>query len=658
MKESVAIRPLVLLLAGAIVAGAWALGAPPARTASAEPTMGFWEAAARGLVRVVVVNETFNENGHSVTLPVGIEVTSTARVPVVIPEEAVLMSPHPSQSPPPDPNNTTADAALTNGTVPAGGKLLYSFGPYVLAGYLTGPMYWDLEELQFSKAGVAFHVGGETLPFALRALVEHPFYKGPGDNTQSVLWTALRSYPAVVVGKGPLWAKTNGSAGQTVRIRLDATNLAVWSTDDTITANVNVTRGIVEDTVPAGWSVEEGSFSIPPDVTVNRTDGSQVLTWYENLPAAQVSGQGNPQLPTPYATVTRFYTLVAPTLYGPSVELPRLLSDMNRTGTPDAHSAPPVVQGDLPPVADAGGPYTAKEGQSVLLNASKSSDPEGDPLQFRWSFTGNGSWDTSWSSSPTATVTYSDEFAGQVQVEVTDGHTLANATAPVTITNVPPSILRLTSTETASASFRLTVAGEKGHDVTFVLRANGTTMADLRVVRQPGDPASQSKSTGMLTVNLSRPIGAWVLYTPHDDPVNGRPNGDNPAWLTVTLADGTMSVLFHNFNVNHPSTWNWSLGSLPGIFRRGTVALAAHLTDPGADALTAHWDFGDGTNATQVFPNGPAGDAPESPVGGTPMDVIATVQHAYAAAGTYTVTLTVTDADGASTTATVVVQTA
>jgi hypothetical protein len=92
------------------------------------------------------------------------------------------------------------------------------------------------------------------------------------------------------------------------------------------------------------------------------------------------------------------------------------------------------------------------------------------------------------------------------------------------------------------------------------------------------------------------------------------------------------------------------------VIPRG-IAFRAHLFDPGADGLTAHWDFGDGTTATQVFPNGPASDASEAVVGGpAPMDVIAIIAHAYPSGMTFTVTLTVTDADGASTSAVVTVQ--
>jgi hypothetical protein len=617
--------------------------------------MGFWEAYARGFVSVVMENQTFQENGNPVDLPVGIRVTNTASVPVAISEEAVLMSPHPSQSPQPDAANTTADAVLTNGTIPAHGSLLYSFGEFVLAGWLHGPTWWDLEEMEYSKAGVAFAVGGETLPFALRTLIEHPFYTSPEDNTQIALYAYLRSHPTVVVGKTPLWTSTGGNAGATVRIRLDATNLAVWGTDDPETQNVNVTHGILQDDVPAGWGLGTCSGCAPPDLVVNHANGSMTLEWNVSLPAAEVNYSGNFYTPTSYATATRFYTLVAPAFDG-SVVLPRAHSDMFRTGTPDAESAPVVISGNQPPVANAGGPYAGNEGDTILLNASKSSDPEGDALQYRWSFTDNGTWNTAWSSSPTAAVTYTDEFSGQVRVEVTDGHSVANATAPVTILNVPPAIRSLTANASVQVDFRLVLAGEKGHDATFVLGANGTTLARLRVTREPGDPMAQSRDTGMLTLSALEPITATVLYTPADDPVNGQPNGDNPAWLIVSFPNGTSTPLVHNFNVQHEATWNWSLGDLRQTMDLGGITLRASLYDPGADALTAHWDFGDGTNLTQTFANGPASDTPENVVGGAaPMAVVATVVHFFPKQGTFTVTLTVTDADGASTGATLAV---
>ncbi len=658
MKGFFAARSFVLLVAGAAVIGTLAATSPPG-TAPAQTSLDFWEAAGRGLVSVVMANETFTLDRHVVTQPAGIRVKNLATVPVVIPEEAVLMSPHPSQSPSPSPLNTTADAVLTKGTVPAQGSLLYSFGAYVLGGFLSGPPWWDLEEMQFSKAGVVFKVGGETLPLALRSFLEHPFYTDPGTNTQTALWAYLRSYPMVVVGKQPLWTAIHGSAGETVRVRIDATNLAVWATDDTLTKSVNVTKGVVEDVVPVGWSVEEGSFSIPPDLIVNHSDGSKTLEWVAAIPGAQVSQQGSPYLPTAYASVTRFYTLVAPALDAGSLTLPRAQSDMNDTGSADAVSAPATITvvGNAPPVADAGGPYTGNEGDTIVVNASKSSDPDGDPLQYRWSFTDNGTWDTSWSSGPAASVQYTDEFSGHARVEVSDGHTIIDAVASVTIANVPPVIRSLTASASGRADFRLIVAGEKAHEVTFHLFANGTELTRLRVTRTPGDPLQQSADTGWLTLDLTKPVLATVLYSVSGRSSSGRSTGDNPAWLVITLANGSAVRLFHNFNGQHEATWNWSLGDLrDSVIPRG-IAFRAHLFDPGADGLTAHWDFGDGTTATQVFPNGPASDASEAVVGGpAPMDVIATIAHAYPSGMTFTVTLTVTDADGASTSAVVTVQ--
>ncbi len=646
MKGLLTPQATVLLVAGVAVMGGLSLLPIFLHPTDVTP-MSFWEASGRGLVTVTMVNETFKQNGKDVTSPAGILVKNAASVPVVITEYPVLMSPAPWQSLQPDPLATTQDAVLTNGTVPAGGTLLFAYGKLVLAGELQGPAWWCMEEMQFSKADIAFSVGGETLPFALRPMLEHPYYRDSADNTQTALWAYLRAHAAVVVGKQPLWTALNDAAGQRMRVRIDTTNLAIWSTDDTITANVNATQGAIEDDVPAGWTVEEGSFSVAPDQIVSHTDGSKTLVWHADLPAAAVNLQGNPEYPTGYVTVTRSYTLVTPTLTAGTMGLPRARSVMTRTGTVDAQSAPvilTVTSANPPPVADAGGPYAGKEGDAILLNASKSRDPDGDPLQFRWSFTDNGTWDTHWSSSPLASKRYTDEFHGHARVEVSDGHTDVSALADVTIVNVPPTISDLRAT--AQADFELVVAGEKWHDVTLTTHYNGSSTAAIRVLREPGSPASQAKSTGRLVMNLSRGMSASVDYTPSDDKVNGQPNGDNPAWLLVSFADGHEVRLFHNFNTQDKATWTWSFADLLPFFLQEGVTLQAHLHDPGADSLTAHWDFGDGTNRTQVYPNGQLADSPEGTGGVSPFDVTSIAVHAYAAEGTYMVTLTVDDGDG------------
>ncbi len=90
-----------------------------------------------------------------------------------------------------------------------------------------------------------------------------------------------------------------------------------------------------------------------------------------------------------------------------------------------------------PPVADAGGPYFGLEGEEITLDASGSSDPDGDALYYRWDF-GDG-W-TNPSSNPITTFLWTDDFDGTIILEVTDFDYVVNDTAEVTISNVAPEV--------------------------------------------------------------------------------------------------------------------------------------------------------------------------------------------------------------------------
>ena len=92
----------------------------------------------------------------------------------------------------------------------------------------------------------------------------------------------------------------------------------------------------------------------------------------------------------------------------------------------------------LPPVSDPDGPYVQDEGFQLIFDGSGSYDPEGYPLEFRWDFEDDGIWDTPWSTDPTASHTYGDNWIGQVRLEVSDGTMTDTATSPVTINNVAP----------------------------------------------------------------------------------------------------------------------------------------------------------------------------------------------------------------------------
>jgi DNA/RNA endonuclease G (NUC1) len=95
-----------------------------------------------------------------------------------------------------------------------------------------------------------------------------------------------------------------------------------------------------------------------------------------------------------------------------------------------------VESGDRAPVAATDGPYTGFEGAAVTLDASASSDPDGDALEYAWDF-GDGT--TGAGVRPSHT--YADNGNYVVTVTVTDPYG-AESTAQTTVTvfNVAPEV--------------------------------------------------------------------------------------------------------------------------------------------------------------------------------------------------------------------------
>ncbi|HET7694175.1 MAG TPA: PKD domain-containing protein [Vicinamibacterales bacterium] len=105
-----------------------------------------------------------------------------------------------------------------------------------------------------------------------------------------------------------------------------------------------------------------------------------------------------------------------------------------RGGSSSASTLVAVTAANRAPSANAGGPYTAKVGESIAFNASASSDPDGDVLTFSWTF-GDGRSRTG------AQPSYAYDAAGTftATVTVSDGHGGSNAASvPVTITTSTP----------------------------------------------------------------------------------------------------------------------------------------------------------------------------------------------------------------------------
>lgn len=97
---------------------------------------------------------------------------------------------------------------------------------------------------------------------------------------------------------------------------------------------------------------------------------------------------------------------------------------------------------NIPPIADAGGPYPVNEGLSVTFDGSGSSDPDGTIALFEWDLDNDGSYDSSHVSPIGPTVIY---FGGPdsqtIVLRVTDSFGDDDTdTTTVEVSNVPPTV--------------------------------------------------------------------------------------------------------------------------------------------------------------------------------------------------------------------------
>jgi len=100
---------------------------------------------------------------------------------------------------------------------------------------------------------------------------------------------------------------------------------------------------------------------------------------------------------------------------------------------------------NVPPEANADGPYISDESAAVTFDGSDSLDLDEDSLLYRWDFENDGIWNTEWLTDPTVTHTYFDDWSGIVKLEVSDGEFTDTDTAVVTISNLAPTVEEITA---------------------------------------------------------------------------------------------------------------------------------------------------------------------------------------------------------------------
>lgn len=172
-----------------------------------------------------------------------------------------------------------------------------------------------------------------------------------------------------------------------------------------------------------------------------------------------------------------------------------------------------LVVPNQPPVADADGPYDGAEGSAVSFDGTGSSDPDGDPLSFAWSFGDGGSAN----STATPSHTYADNGSYNVGLQVDDPDGLSDTDATTaTIANVAPAV--------AAGPDAVILSGQS-HTVSATFTDPGVNDAPWQYGFGWGDGTSESGTTNDQSAALSGKHGYLVP-------------GDYAVTVSVTDKDG------------------------------------------------------------------------------------------------------------------------
>jgi Zn-dependent metalloprotease/PKD repeat protein len=323
-------------------------------------------------------------------------------------------------------------------------------------------------------------------------------------------------------------------------------------------------------------------------------------------------------------------------------------NELGVTAAPDDdNDSTPTVSTDTPdecdPQAIVADPAITPEGSPVSLDgtASIANGDDGDTLTYAWDLDDDGDYDDSTSATPT--VTFGDNGAFTVSLQVTNTAGFTNtADATVTVTNVAPTVtIDLAQIKSRVENQSLSVSADftdPGWLDTYTSSIDpGTTdiagTAGTVVIGDEGPPANVGTVTGSLTYGDNGTFTVTVNLTDDDlgsdsDSFDVKVDNLDPQ---ITI-DETGTV-----DVNGVPTFFADIGEL--------IEIPADVEDEGSDDETVTWDWDDGTISSLFFRNDPLFDDPILSPSVNPRDFATAASHLWADACMYDVGLVVTDDD-------------
>ena len=323
--------------------------------------------------------------------------------------------------------------------------------------------------------------------------------------------------------------------------------------------NANFAQGVTTASFGPGISVGGGTFGAAGPVTV--TGGNSATASISVDPAAATGA--------------------------------RTVSIATDDQTAAAINAVAVEAALIPPVANAGGPYSGYATQSIAFTSTGSSDPHGLALTYAWDF-GDGA------TSPVASPSHAYSKAGTytVKLTVSDSTGLSgSATTKATIATLGAPV----------ANIGGPYSGQTGQSIPF--DASASTDPNKSVLTFGWNFGDGSQGSGATAKHSYDQAGKFIVTLTLTDTYNQTAT----ATTTATITHPAQSPVA---NAGGPYTG----------FSGSAVAFSGGAsTDPNNLVPTYAWDFGDGAQGSGVSPS-----------------------HAYSKAGTYTVKLTVSDSTGLS----------
>jgi hypothetical protein len=277
---------------------------------------------------------------------------------------------------------------------------------------------------------------------------------------------------------------------------------------------------------------------------------------------------------------------------------------LDLTGT----SAVTISTSASAPVANAGISQTVPVGTTVTLDGSRSTDVDGAPLTFSWSFVSIPAGSTAVLNNPTAVKpTFTVDKVGNyvVQLVVTaEGLTSAPSQVTISTTDVPP-VANAGSNQTVTVGSVVSLNGSGSSD----LAGNPITFLWSFVSLPTGSTATLSSSTAVNPTFVADRVGEYVLQLVVNDGILS----SKPSTVTITSNDvapvanaGTDQTVMINATVTldgskssdsdgNPLTYSWALTVKPA----GSNASLLNAT-------TVHPSFTvdlDGTYVAQLIVN-------------------------------------------------------